>query len=153
MNSLRPRGFRGVMSETLLIAPCGMNCGICLAYIRKEKHCPGCRGEDAQKMISCLRCSIKNCENIVTSRSGFCYECAKYPCRRLKALDKRYRTKYGMSMIENLENIKQNGLDAFIETEKGRWRCRICGGVICVHRARCPGCGANRPSMTLESST
>jgi hypothetical protein len=23
--------------ETLLIAPCGMNCGICRAYLRKEK--------------------------------------------------------------------------------------------------------------------
>jgi rubrerythrin len=104
-------------------------------------------------MISCLRCIIKNCENIHTSRSGFCYECTKYPCRRLKALDKRYRTKYGMSMIENLENLNRDGLDAFVEAENERWRCRTCGGVICVHRARCPGCGADRPSMTLESST
>ncbi len=24
----------------------------------------------------------------------FCFECESYPCKRLKALDKRYRTKY-----------------------------------------------------------
>jgi hypothetical protein len=23
-----------------LIAPCGMNCGICLAYLRETSHCP-----------------------------------------------------------------------------------------------------------------
>jgi hypothetical protein len=140
------------MAETRLIAPCGMNCGICLGYLRKERHCPGCRGDDAQKMVSCLRCIIKNCENIQTNQSGFCYGCAKYPCRRLKDLDRRYRTKYGMSMIGNLENIRQNGLNAFIETELERWRCPACGGVMCVHRAHCPGCGAERRNAALENS-
>lgn len=118
-----------------------MNCGLCLAYLRKRNHCPGCLGEDAGKSASCLKCIIKNCENIRQSRSGFCYECESYPCKRLKDLDKRYRTKYRMSMLENLEHIKANGLEAFIENEKVRWRCGRCGGVICVHRGYCLQCG------------
>ena len=59
-------------------------------------------------------------------------------------LDKRYRTKYDMSMLENLTTIRDSGLTAFVEKEKERWRCRTCGGTICVHRWMCPVCGAPR---------
>ena len=124
-----------------LIAPCGMNCGICIAYLRKERRCPGCRGDDSNKSASHLKCIIKNCEVIKTNKSGFCFECAEYPCRRLRQLDKRYRTKYAMSMIENLESIKKIGLVAFVGEEKERWRCSKCGGTICVHRGYCYNCG------------
>ena len=129
--------------DVQLIAPCGMNCGVCAAFLRKEKHCPGCRGDDSTKMVSCLRCIIKNCETIKQSESGFCFECAQYPCRRLKDLDKRYRTKYSMSMIENLENIRSTGLKAFSEKEHKRWLCAVCGGVICVHKHCCYSCGGS----------
>lgn len=127
--------------ETSLIAPCGMNCGICMAYLRKDRRCPGCREEDTNKSPSRFKCIIKNCEIIQQSQSGFCFDCSKYPCKRLKQLDKRYRTKYSMSMIENLDYIKCNGLTAFVEKETERWRCRKCGGVICVHRGYCYQCG------------
>ena len=127
-----------------LIAPCGMNCGICLAYLRKKNRCPGCHGSDEDKMISCLRCRIKNCEVIINNQSGFCFECEKYPCSRLKQLDKRYRTKYGMSMIENLENIKNFGMEKFLIKEIKRWSCPLCGGIICVHRGDCYYCGEKK---------
>jgi hypothetical protein len=127
--------------NTQLIAPCGMNCGICLAYLRDKKHCPGCRGEDNDKSVSCVQCIIKNCEFIKSKHSKFCYECEKYPCKRLKQLDKRYRAKYAMSMIENLASIKAIGLNAFVINESERWRCSKCGGVVCVHRGYCLHCG------------
>ncbi|MFC1901317.1 DUF3795 domain-containing protein [Chloroflexota bacterium] len=127
--------------ETQLIAPCGMNCGICLAYLREKRNCSGCHGDDSNKPPTILNCIIRNCEMIKTSQSGFCFECVKYPCKRLKQLDKRYRTKYVMSMIENLGSIKGIGLSAFIENEKERWHCVKCGGVICVHRGYCYNCG------------
>ena len=128
-----------------MIAPCGMNCGICKGYLREKKKCPGCRRNNTSNSSSRVRCIIKNCEVIKTNQSGFCYECQKYPCRRLKQLDKRYRTKYSMSMIENLESIKATGLSAFVEKEKKRWHCAKCGGVICVHRGYCHDCG-ERPN-------
>ena len=127
--------------ETLLIAPCGMNCGICYAYLRKERKCPGCHGETTSMAVSCVKCIIRNCVTIKNSKSGFCFECNKYPCLRLKQLDKRYRTKYKMSMLENLENVKAIGVSAFYENEKKRWRCAKCGGVICVHKSYCFSCG------------
>ncbi|MFA5801027.1 MAG: hypothetical protein WC911_00980 [Thermoleophilia bacterium] len=42
-------------------------------------------------------------------------------------LDKRYRTKYGMSMIENLEIIRQVGVRDIFRREKQRWACPKCG--------------------------
>lgn len=132
-------------AETQLIAACGMNCGICQAYLREKRKCPGCYGEATNKPISKVNCIIKNCEMVKQSQSGFCYECLEYPCKRLEQLDKRYRTKYAMSVIENLEYIKENSLTAFVEKENERWRCSKCGGVICVHRGYCFHCGA-RPN-------
>ena len=130
-----------------LIAPCGMNCGICLGYLRDKNRCPGCHADDAEKSRSCLRCIISHCEMLTATPSGFCFECPKYPCRRLKDLDKRYRTKYAMSMLENLEFIREHGLSAFVEKEHDRWRCRKCGGTICVHRGFCFACG-ERPDAS-----
>ena len=132
--------------NTSLIAPCGMNCGICMAYLREKKKCAGCscNGSNENKPVYCVKCRIKNCEVIKNNQSGFCFECEKYPCLRLKQLDKRYKTKYSMSMIENLENIKKFGLKQFIALEKIRWTCSVCGGIICVHRGYCYQCGKKK---------
>ena len=127
-----------------LIAPCGMNCGICSAYLRDKKKCPGCNGPDVNKSASCLKCRIKNCENIQESKLKFCYECDKFPCSRMKQLDKRYRTNYAMSMIENLEQIKNLGIDEFIQNEIIKWTCKNCGGIICVHKGYCMNCNEKK---------
>lgn len=129
------------LRATALIAPCGMNCGICMAYLREKDHCPGCRGETSQKPVSCVRCRILNCDLIRTGAARFCLERDEKPCQRLKDLDKRYRTKYGMSMLENLANIRKHGIRKFTANEKRRWACRKCGGTINVHRAVCSECG------------
>ena len=31
-----------------LIAPCGMNCGICIGYLKEKKPCGDCFKKDAQ---------------------------------------------------------------------------------------------------------
>jgi hypothetical protein len=131
-------------NKKLLIALCGMNCGICLAYLRLKNKCPGCRANDANKSISCVRCKIKNCLALKKDKVKFCFKCVAFPCERLKHLDKRYRTKYNMSMIENLENIKKFGIRKFIKNEKARWACPQCGGTICVHKGYCLDCGKNK---------
>lgn len=130
-------------TDNSLIAPCGMNCAICLGYLRDKNKCYGCRTPMPDKPKSRSQCRIKNCELLKKAASKFCYECEKYPCTRLKQLDKRYRTKYLMSMIENLENIKKFGLDQFVRNEHDRWLCKKCGGTICVHRGYCLNCGVN----------
>ncbi len=122
------------------IAPCGMNCGICIAYLREKKKCPGCRGKNENKSISCINCIIVNCEELNKNNYRFCFECAEIPCKRLKNLDKRYRTKYHMSMLDNLTYIKEKGIEEFLEKEKQKWGCPICGGMISCHNGLCYHC-------------
>jgi hypothetical protein len=126
-----------------LIAPCGMNCGICRAYLDHSKtkvrgkatHCVGCRPRS--KKCAFLK---GNCPDLREGRIEFCFQCSKFPCDRLLHLDERYRTRYGMSMIENLEMIKANGIEAFLKNEEKRWSCQKCGGAICVHDRKCYAC-------------
>lgn len=116
-----------------LIAPCGMNCGLCLGYLREKNRCFSCREMDACESSYGRKCVIRSCQILKKKKMKFCSDkCEKYPCRRLKSLDKRYRTKYGMSMIENLEFIRDNGVRKFVKREQKRWKKG--DQVFCVHR-------------------
>lgn len=131
--------------NTMLIAPCGMNCAICLGYLREEKKCPGCRAKDGRKPRYCAGCVISNCPTLEAGKLRFCSDaCPKFPCRRLKDLDRRYRTRYGMSMLKNLERIRTSEIRRFVQEEKIRWTCRMCGSILCVHRRVCLKCGDKR---------
>jgi hypothetical protein len=134
--------------EEDLIAPCGMNCGLCVHYLAmkndlnkqgfNKKYCPGClpRGENCLFMKD-------QCDLVGKGLVQFCFECGKFPCARLKSLDKRYRTKYHMSMVANLEFILENGLESFLDKEKEKWNCPECGGTICCHNGLCLHCSVD----------
>jgi hypothetical protein len=129
-----------VRFERSQIAPCGMNCGTCIGFLREKNRCPGCRTFYDLKAEARVRCVIRNCPHILNSKSGFCGECDKFPCKRLVQLDKRYRTKYRTSFLENLQIIKERGIDNFLEFEAGRRSCPSCGSVVSVHRNNCLVC-------------
>ncbi len=129
-----------VAFDKTLIAPCGMNCGTCLAYLRDKNKCCGCWVESDFKRKSCVQCRIKNCDLLDKTISKFCYECEKFPCPRLKQLDKRYRTKYKTSFIQNLLMIEETGINNFLEFESKRRTCPKCGSVLSVHVDNCLTC-------------
>ena len=128
-----------------LIAPCGMNCGICKAYLAythgvaqqrgKVTHCAGClpRGKN---------CYIKRgCKKLTKHKIQSCSECDTLPCKHLAHLDKRYRERYGMSMVENLKQLKAEGMEQFLASQRERFKCPSCGDVVCVHDGKCYSCG------------
>jgi len=125
--------------ERNLIAPCGINCRLCRAYMQvgKSKPCTGCRGDHTWKSNSC----VKNCEEMINGKFDYCYECNEFPCRRVRHLDKRYRIRYGTSVIENLNSIKEIGIDNFVESEERKWACPECGSILCMHKPQCLACG------------
>ncbi|MEA4890395.1 MAG: DUF3795 domain-containing protein [Clostridiaceae bacterium] len=137
------------MEKEDLIAPCGMNCGLCVSYQFmksdlnkqgfKRTYCAGCRPRG--KNCTFMK---KQCDLLGKGLVRYCFECKDYPCMRLKTLDKRYRTKYRMSMIENLNNIKDQGIEQFLKKEEEKWRCPKCGGVICCHNGLCLNCDLDR---------
>jgi len=136
------------LAEQILIAPCGMNCGICMAFLREKNRCSGCRGDDSKKPVTRKNCKIKNCKIFQNNKAAFCYECQDFPCEKLAHLDKRYRTRYSMGMIENLTNVKNSGLGKFLEDQKKRWTCPECKGIICVHTGSCQNCGKSSGSKS-----
>ena len=122
------------------IAPCGVICDLCLGFQRDKNKCVGCN-DTGYKPYHCTVCSIKLCSEKKGDENLLCYDCIKFPCRRIKDLDKRYTLKYGESPIQNLNRIKENGLPQFVDTEKEKWKCGTCGQLLCVHREVCLICG------------
>jgi hypothetical protein len=112
-----------------LIAPCGMNCGTCIAFFgytmngKKRKHtCKSCR----MRKTDCAFIK-KKCLKLATKEIEYCFECYDYPCKNLSILDKRHRTNYEVSLIKNLEFIQANGIQEFLRNEEERWKCPSCG--------------------------
>lgn len=126
-----------------MIAPCGINCSICLWHLREKNRCGGCWAPEGQKRNHCMVCRIKNCEHISRTGSRFCYECPEYPCARLKQLEKRYRVKYHVQIFENFRDIKELGPEEFARLEGIKHRCPDCGGTICIHTGNCLNCKIN----------
>jgi hypothetical protein len=129
-----------------LIAPCGMNCGICKSYlaysrgVAKKKgevsHCNGCLARN--KNCAFVK---KRCEKLRKNQIRFCFECADMPCKNLAQLDEHYHARYSMSMIENQKEIKEKGMDEFLKNQAEKYRCPNCGDIVSVHDARCYACG------------
>jgi hypothetical protein len=122
------------------IAPCGVICDICLGFQRNKNTCVGCNNI-GNKPYHCTVCSIKSCAEKKGSEKLLCNDCVKFPCTRIKNLDKRYTTKYGESPVQNLLKIKEIGIDVFINGENEKWKCAECGHLLCVHREVCLKCG------------
>ena len=49
----------------------------------------------------------------------------------------RYQTKYKTGLIQNLRNIENMGVEAYIKQEVDRWTCSECGSVLTFHLDNC----------------
>ena len=132
-----------------LIAPCGMNCALCAGYLASKNdvkskgirmpYCAGCRPRN--KQCAFLK---KRCTKLLTNKVNYCFECKDFPCKNLEKLDKRYSTFFRMSMIENLQFIKDQGIARFIEQDMTTWKCPSCGETICCHNGICFSCDLDK---------
>jgi putative acetyltransferase len=130
--------------ENNSLAPCGVICDLCMAFQRTRNKCVGCLA-DGNKPYHCTVCSIKDCPEKQGNPAALCSECPKYPCRRIKDLNKRYIAKYGENLMQNLDSARKDGLAAFITVARQKWRCPACGQFLCVHAEQCLHCGAANP--------
>jgi hypothetical protein len=130
--------------RTDLVAPCGINCGVCMRYLAtttgiaqktRRPQCTGCRLKN--KNCAFIKGS---CEWLRKKKVTFCFECPTFPCAKLERLDKRYTVRYDTSLIGNLLQIKQEGLERFLEKEAEKWKCPMCGGTVSIHDKKCYNC-------------
>jgi hypothetical protein len=134
------------MMDTELIAPCGMNCGVCSSFLARRydtksrgikiSYCTGCRPRG--KMCAFLK---KRCTLLRTKQVEYCYQCQAFPCDDLSGLDNRYKTLYHMSMVDNLVYLREHGMEKLLIQQMEHWRCPGCGEVICCHNGVCFNCG------------
>ena len=129
-----------------LVAPCGIFCLLCVGYHgytmsgKKRKHiCTGCRVTD--KTCAFLK---RGCERLRDASVEYCYQCTEFPCDNLRRLDERYKEKYETSLIGNLIEIRDMGLEPFIKEQLDNYTCPKCGETICMHTSKCYNCGYSR---------
>ena len=135
-----------------LVAPCGMNCALCAGYLALKNNvktkgirmptCAGCRPRG--KQCAYLKKQTASCSKLMNERESFCFDCAEFPCPRLKTIDARYRSRYHLSFIENLGFIKENGMKKFLEDQEEKWKCQKCGGMISCHNGLCFNCDVEK---------
>jgi len=122
-----------------------MNCALCSAYLTL-KHDLKAKG---LRMIQCTGCRPRNkkcaflkkqCPKLSRAEINFCYECKSFPCKRLRTIDERYRSRYRMSMVDNLKFIKERGIENFLKGQEKSWKCKSCGEMICCHNGLCFNC-------------
>lgn len=131
------------MFKENMIAPCGLNCGICHEALRKENPCTGCLGPNETKSDYCANhCKISVCDIRQTLPDRFCDQCPQFPCSEMTDKEIWYANTYPMveSLMGNLALIRKEGMKKFLQLEAERWGCP-CGGTICVHTGICSGCG------------
>ena len=55
------------------------------------------------KTEHCCKCRIKGC--IEDKGLAYCYECPEHPCRLTKDLEKSYKKRYQISLVENSDHL------------------------------------------------
>ena len=126
----------------IMFAPCGMNCMVCYKHagVRKYgKPCEGCLKGDLGKPEHCRKCNIKSC----AQDRGYvhCFECADFPCKPIKNLEKSYQKRYKTSLVENSIAVREKGVADFLEQDRQKWTCSKCSGAFSLHDGACSECG------------
>ena len=130
--------------EDIMLAPCGINCAVCYRHVgmrKRDAPCEACLKGDSGKTERCLNCNIKSC--VQNKGHVRCYECADFPCKLIKNLEKTYSKRYNTSLIENSGTAEEIGVAAFLEQDRQRWTCLKCGGAFSLHDGVCSECGCD----------
>jgi rubrerythrin len=46
-----------------------------------------------------------------------------------------------MSMVENLRELKERGMEEFLRIQREKYKCPECGDIVSVHDGKCYACG------------
>jgi hypothetical protein len=146
---------------------CGLYCGACeilVAYLEAEKQgttarwddlpiemtsmipeaevrCHGCKSDIV--FAGCRRCPMRSCAR--DKQVDFCIECEEYPCSlidEMKAAIEKIKDAmpHATSIINNLEDIKKLGKDAWLQKQKEIWSCPACGARLSWYQSTCRQC-------------
>ena len=124
------------------MAPCGVYCGACPSF---GKGCRGCGSENRkQRHTSKGNCTIRR-RCFEEKGIALCSQYTDVPCRLTDELQGSYpgneRFRYRHKIYENLREIEEQALDAWLPGEKAKRRRPVCGKTIVFYHYRCPAYG------------
>jgi hypothetical protein len=95
-----------------------MNCMVCYKYLSNQP-CAGCAalgGKPAHR-----QCRIRRCAG--ERGLSHCFLFGEFPCRLIKNLDKSYKTRYGVSLVEDALAAKEMGIAPFLTAQRSLFTC------------------------------
>lgn len=108
-----------IVKKYSTIGCCGIDCGLCPRFHTKgDSACPGCCGANFKEKHP--SCGFVTCCVI---KKGFeqCSDCKEYPCNRFDSEKAGYDSFVThQKVFANLEYIKVNGIDCFVDQQKIR---------------------------------
>lgn len=101
------------------IGCCGIDCGLCPRFHTKgDSVCPGCGAlnfKEKHPSCGCLTCCV------IKNGLEVCSVCKDYPCKRFDSKGENYDSFVThKKMFTNLDFIKSNGIECFIDQQKIR---------------------------------
>jgi predicted amidophosphoribosyltransferase len=144
---------------------CGLNCGACPVGLVNESGdssllakmaedwgrkpgeiiCGGCKSDVTAAF--CSRCRMRLCA--MQKRLEFCFECPDYPCEKLTAF-RNDDAPHHSAIFRNLGEIRDLGVEAWLEVQAARWSCPACGRRFGWYDETCEGCGAELYNSVSE---
>jgi len=135
---------------------CGLNCRACPVMGANERDdgnwitetakawdrspedlkCSGCKS--SVRASFCTDCRMRACA--MEKGLEFCMECGDYPCDAISAF-RNDDAPHHSAVFLNLAAIREQGVDAWLESEKTRWSCSKCGTRFYWYSGTCESCG------------
>jgi hypothetical protein len=117
-------------NRTELIAPCGLDCGICELYLSRNDEqlmgaliskgipkevlpCDGCRAMEGRCPVIHGKCATFECAN--ENRIWFCSECDDFPCMKLAPAADQAEVLPHNTKLYNLCVIQKIGVEGLTE--------------------------------------
>ncbi len=118
--------------------PCGLYCGACGAL-----DCDGCRSANVDETVG--NCHFRQCAR--KKEITACCFCNEYPCTQMKTF-MQDQWPHHWTMEPNLNFIRQNGVEKWLQEQKRQWVCPGCGEEIKWYQKTC-GCGQDLEAWKL----
>jgi len=136
-------------------AYCGLYCGACDVLLANQEgrhtemaiqagnipenfECHGCKSSRISQW--CGQCGIRKCA--IEKGVGLCIDCNNFPCESWQRFftDQKY-ARYHKYALNNMQTIKSDGMQTWLEQQAKQWRCPHCGKDSAWPDDHCRQCG------------
>ena len=145
-----------------MVGICGLYCGTCPNYLASRKNdleqlkkiseatgipieevrCDGCLSDNV--FAPCVKCMHGFRECAKEKEVDWCFECPDFPCQRLEDFKDVHivnNISHHEHVIDELNNMKENGIEQWVKKQDKEGRCPQCGEVQYWSARECSYCG------------